>query len=97
MNDLFTQAERFQIESGVPVTTDRSGPRKRRNMPQLPFDKMRVGDSFAVRPDDIGVDSLIRCQNAVTGAACDYRKREHEGFGYTSRQLGDSVRIWRTA
>ena len=98
MTDLSdTIDEPFKIEEGVPITRDCSPPKKRQDRPEFPFSKMKVGDSFAATPEQLGLPTLVHCQNMLTSAACGYRKKHHKGFGYTSRRQGGSVRIWRTA
>lgn len=86
----------FEIEEGIPIARDKSLTKKRNIRPEFPFAKMKVGDSFSVRPEDCGSKTLIQCQNMVTSAACGYRKVFDENFGYTSRQMNGYVRIWRT-
>jgi hypothetical protein len=99
-SDLFQSLERFPIEKGVPIGRDNSGRQKARWLkPDLSerFAQMEVGDSFAVRPADLGGAPLIVVQNYVSGAAATYCK----GFviaarKFTTRQRGDHVRVWRT-
>ena len=86
----------FEIEEAIPIARDKSLTKKRTFRPEFPFSKMSVGDSFAVRPEDCGAETLIQCQNMVTSAACGYRKAFNNNFGYTSRQMNGYVRIWRT-
>lgn len=101
MNDLFSYEKnpRFPIESGIPVGTDNQ-PRARRNWekPDLPFDKMAVGDSFIVRPSHCGGAPLIVVQNLCSGAASVYCKQFPKGARkFTTRQVGrEFVRVWRT-
>jgi len=52
-----------------------------------PFDKMEVGESFTV-------PHLLRSQ---AGQAAGQWKRRHPGFDYTTRRVGELVRIWRIA
>jgi hypothetical protein len=87
----------FEIEQDIPIARDKSLTKKRTHRPEFPFSQMKVGDSFAVRPEDCGSETLIQCQNMVTSAACGYREKHDKYFGYTSRQMNGYVRIWRTA
>lgn len=100
--DLFSRLdppERFPIEKGVPIARDDS-PRQRQKWtrPDFPFDRMTVGDSFVVRPEDCGGAPLIVVQNLASGAAATYCKGFVPGARrFTTRQVGGRfVRVWRT-
>lgn len=100
MGDLFTfaAAERFPLEQGVPISRDKSPNEVPKwEKPDFPFRRMRVGDSFVVRPSDCGGAPLIVVQNLCSGAACQYRKKQPFGtWNFTTRQVGGRfVRVWR--
>lgn len=98
MTDLFTFNERFPIETGIPVGKDKSPEQRAKwDKPEFPFDRMKVGDSFTVRPSDCGGAALIVVQNLCSGAANGYCKQFVPGARkFTTRQCGTFVRIWRT-
>lgn len=99
-SDLLQQLEQFPIEKGIPIGRDNSGRMKAKWLkPDLHprFDQMQVGDSFAVRPADLGGAPLIVVQNFVSGSAATYCKGFVPGARkFTTRQRGDHVRVWRT-
>jgi hypothetical protein len=98
-SDLFQQFEAFPIEKGIEIGRDNSGRMKARWLkPDLHprFDRMEVGDSFAVRPADLGGAPLIVVQNYVSGSAATFCKGFVSGARkFTTRQRGDHVRVWR--
>ena len=85
----------FTIEQEVPIARDKSLEKRRTERPEFPFESMKIGDSFAVWPNDVGSPTLIQCQNLVTSAACGYRAKHNPDFQYTSRQMNGYVRIWK--
>lgn len=92
--DLFDFCEGIRIESGIPLTSDRSvRQRISWNPGEFPFDKLDVGQSFSVRPP-AGID-LIYVQNKITGAASKLHRETLKRF--TTRQQSDCVRCWRIA
>lgn len=100
MDDLFSygrprSGRAIIVESGVPIPED-GRPRKRTEWrkPNFPFSEMSVGDSFAVFPQ--AEQPLIVLQNMCSGAASQYRKTQAPDKRFTTRQMGDRVRVWRT-
>jgi hypothetical protein len=78
-----TQAE-FVIEDGVPISL-----RNLRHM--YPFDRMQVGQSFAIPPD---------LKHTSVASASRYYTRDMEARGqkveFRVRKLNGSYRCWRT-
>lgn len=94
--DLFTPRDDspFRIESDIPLTANREHrARATWNPGAFPFDRMQVGDSFAVRPP-AGVEAIY-VQNRVSGAASKMHRETTKRF--TTRQRGGVVRCWRVA
>lgn len=105
MDDLFSfdGSAAFPIETGVPVSTDRSSnERVKWDTDKFPFARMSVGDSFVVHAPES--EPLIYTQNAVSGAASSWAKKRHDAYPgvpkpvFTTRQqAGHRIRCWRTA
>lgn len=71
------------IDKGIPLS-----PHARRGRcATYPFDQMEVGDSFCVS---------AKLRSRVSSAAA-WWKGMHPGWDYTTRKVGDSFRVWRTA
>ena len=68
------------IENNVPVPSDISGTRK------YPFNKMQVGDSFA-----LPVAHYKRLQRAA------HAYGDYHGLKFSVRNQGETVRVWRVA
>lgn len=101
-SDLFAAItpSSIPIESGIPIPANRvAGQRIKWDeiRAMLDFDRMQIGDSFAVRPEWAPGADMLRLQNFVSGAACSYRKTRVPGsWAFTTRQMADgSVRCWR--
>jgi hypothetical protein len=99
MNDLFHNLPRivkgYEIKSGLPIAADKQGrERAKWDKPDFPFEALRNGDCFDVPPlHDL---DLLRTQNMVSGAACQYRKKHGpSGWNFTTRQMNGFVRCWR--
>lgn len=98
---LFAAALPFELESGIPVSSDRSSSRNGSIVkPDLDpmFEAMRVGDSFSIYPRDCGDATLIQTQNIVTTAMCRFAKQYAADCRpkFTTRQQGGRfVRCWR--
>ncbi len=100
MADLFDRPDAIVIERGVPIPANRVSHQRiewDRIKAQIDFDRMQIGDSFAVRPEWAPGADLLRLQNFISGAASSYRKERVPGsWVFTTRQMADgSVRCWR--
>ena len=81
----------LRIERGIPV------PPRWNNRLQWPFDKMKVGESFAID----GGDDPKRTVLSLRGSAETYAKH-HPDFHFTIRRFTEldgkvRVRLWRTS
>lgn len=54
---------------------------------KYPFSQMDIGDSFAVP---------IELRSRLSAALVAYARKK-DGWGYTTRKVGEKLRIWRTA
>lgn len=98
MNDLFDDIPRrvggYEIRR-LPVTADKQERVRRTwDTPQFPFSALAVGECFDQAP--IHGLQLIETQNLVSGAACQYRKKQKPfSWQFTTRQMAGFVRCWR--
>ena len=79
----------IKIEKGIPIPRHEY---RCRTLTLCPFEKMKVGDSFAIKDVDAGM--YARLASVVT--------REHkrnDGNRYTMRRISEEnvVRVWRIA
>lgn len=86
--------EMYPVERGVPIPA----PFKRVvrvGMQKYPWAEMEVGDSFFVphTPEEPGT----WVQNRVNASAVHWLKRYARSHRFTTRQLANGVRCWRTA
>ena len=73
------------IDSDIPVPSP--APRPGGKISTYPFAFMKVGDSFALPPEE--TDRLA--------AAASKWKMRHPGWDYMKRTRGTEVRLWRLA
>lgn len=87
----------YEIERDIPIAVDhRERKRREWSKPKFPFAELGVGESFTQAP--IHGLTLIETQNLVSGAACQYRKKQPAGsWNFTTRQIRGAVRCWRIA
>jgi hypothetical protein len=104
VSDLFEYAERVAdpvpVERGIPIPSNRvAGQRVNWDVLRaaLRFERLAIGESIAIRPEQAPMVDQIRLQNFLSGAACSYRKTQPAGtWAFTTRQMPDgSVRLWR--
>ena len=83
----------FKVEKGLAIPTSRRG----KAVSNYPWTSLEVGDSFFVKFDPNEYHALKYLQQAITGSAYAYRDIHCQNFKITTRQMGDGVRVWRTA
>src|SRR5574342_420372 len=76
----------------VDVTSSVPLPAPYKREASLPFDKMKVGDSFFV-PAPVGKAKVMA--NRLRNAAGYHRRHRQPGFFITSRVENGGVRVWR--
>lgn len=101
-DDLFASLtpSGIPIERGIPIPANRVTHQRiiwDEIRAMLDFDRMQIGDSFAVKPEWAPGADTLRLQNFISGAASSYRKTRVPGtWAFTTRQMPDgSVRCWR--
>lgn len=95
------QVGRWILQSGQSMDRDRQAVHHARaQRPDWPFAQMRRGESFDVRPNDVGEDDLLRAANIVSSAASQFKKssaREGNAADFKTAQIGGRfVRCKRT-
>lgn len=88
------------IEDGIEIPTSRVTRRRiewNNLKEKFQFERLAIGQSFAVSPSFIEGADQLRLQNYITGAACSYREQFEPGaWAFTTRQMPDgTVRCWR--
>lgn len=74
----------IKVEKGIPLPT-----KPHFAATYYPFDKMKVGDSFAVPKEHAStVRQRMAAINQTTG--------ERDPRVFTSRMMGEKLRVWRT-
>jgi hypothetical protein len=77
----------FEIDDGVPIPKKRTG-----KAIYYPFDKLKVGQSFFVPPDDYEQNTLLHNLRQ----ACGYHQRiTMPGRKFVARAWENGVRVWR--
>jgi hypothetical protein len=92
---------RWLLQTGLSMDRDKQAEHHARaQRPDFPFVNMRIGESFDVRPTDIGADDLLRCANIVSSAASSHKKRQAQAghaVDFKTAQIGGRfVRCKRT-
>lgn len=92
---------RWRLQTGQSMDRDKQAEHHARaQRPDWPFAQMERGESFDIRPHDVGEDDLLRCANVVSSAASGFKKRRaHEGHSvdFKTAQIGGRfVRCKRT-
>jgi len=80
---------KIKIEKGILITKSRH-----KRFSKYPFIKMEIGDSFAIRINNLNEAIKIRQK---LYSACNYFIFHYENnWNFTIRILDNEVRIWRT-
>lgn len=91
---------RYRVEDGIPLPPILKGGRKPGEAAwAYPFEKMIVGESFLVPPEDLGYKGLTRIMAAIFTRLGKGGRREEEAYSYRIRNKSehdeDGVRVWR--